>query len=392
MRRLNRDWRGKDRPTDVLSFAQAEGPGGAPPGLLGDVVISLDTARRQAAERAAPLGAELDRLLIHGVLHLLGYDHERSPAEARRMQRRERALGATARRRGEDAMGDVAMVGAQRRGRGGRRGRRDAAPAVRRPARGPERPLPRGGVPVARDRAARVGRARAAAPRHPGPLARGAAFGLGWITGTVFYLVTCYWIVYTIGHYTALPVPLAAVLLLLMSSVLACYHGAFAAGVAWFERRGLPVVWLGPALWVTLEWLRGWFFIGFPWAALGYSQYRFHSLVQMAEVTGVYGVSAVLVLFNLVVAAVLVDARSRRARRNLPALATLTLLVVALVGFGRWRVGAAARRGRRPATLRVGARAGQHRAGREVGSRVPGRDHGALPRSSRWRPRASVRR
>lgn len=98
MRQLNRDWRGADRPTDVLSFAQAEGPGGAPSGLLGDVVISIDTARRQAAERAATLGSELDRLLIHGVLHLLGYDHERSPAEARRMQRRERAL---ARRLGE---------------------------------------------------------------------------------------------------------------------------------------------------------------------------------------------------------------------------------------------------------------------------------------------------
>lgn len=92
MRRLNRDWRGKDRPTDVLSFAQSEGPGGAPAGLLGDVVISLDTARRQAAERGAALGDELLRLLIHGVLHLLGYDHERSPVEARRMQRRERAL------------------------------------------------------------------------------------------------------------------------------------------------------------------------------------------------------------------------------------------------------------------------------------------------------------
>jgi rRNA maturation RNase YbeY len=92
MRELNRDWRGKDRPTDVLSFAQAEGPGGAPAGLLGDVVISLDTARRQAAERAETLASELDRLLIHGVLHLLGYDHERSPVEARRMQRRERAL------------------------------------------------------------------------------------------------------------------------------------------------------------------------------------------------------------------------------------------------------------------------------------------------------------
>jgi rRNA maturation RNase YbeY len=92
MRRLNRRWRGKDRATDVLSFAQREGAGGAPDGLLGDVVISVDTARRQAGARGATLAREGDRLLVHGLLHLLGYDHERSPAEARRMQRRERAL------------------------------------------------------------------------------------------------------------------------------------------------------------------------------------------------------------------------------------------------------------------------------------------------------------
>lgn len=92
MRTLNRDWRGKDRPTDVLSFAQREGDGGAPGQLLGDVVISVDTARRQAAERGDSLLRESERLLIHGVLHLLGYDHEVSVQEARRMQRRERAL------------------------------------------------------------------------------------------------------------------------------------------------------------------------------------------------------------------------------------------------------------------------------------------------------------
>jgi rRNA maturation RNase YbeY len=92
MRRLNHDYRGFDRPTDVLSFPQREGPGPAPEQLLGDVVISVDTARRQAARWHASLGREADRLLIHGLLHLLGYDHERSPVEARRMQRRERLL------------------------------------------------------------------------------------------------------------------------------------------------------------------------------------------------------------------------------------------------------------------------------------------------------------
>jgi probable rRNA maturation factor len=83
IRRLNREWRGKDKPTDVLSFEQ-------PPhtGLLGDVVISLDTARRQAAEGGRPLSEELARLLAHGLLHLVGHDHLR-PAEARRMARAE---------------------------------------------------------------------------------------------------------------------------------------------------------------------------------------------------------------------------------------------------------------------------------------------------------------
>ena len=92
MHELNRHWRRKDRPTDVLAFAQREGTGGAPDGLLGDVVISIDTARRQAKELGHSLGAEGDRLLVHGLLHLLGYDHERSVPEARRMQRKERAL------------------------------------------------------------------------------------------------------------------------------------------------------------------------------------------------------------------------------------------------------------------------------------------------------------
>ncbi len=164
----------------------------------------------------------------------------------------------------------------------------------------------------------------------------GRAFRLGWLAGVAFWLATTYWIVHTIGHYTAVPVPVAALVLLLMASVLACYHGAFAAGLVWMSGRGLPALWLAPALWVTLEWLRGWFFIGFPWAALGYSQHRFLDLVQMVEVTGVYGVSALLVLFNGVVGAVVV-ARGPELRRLLPALAAVTTLLVALPLAGRTR-------------------------------------------------------
>ena len=93
MRQLNAAHRGIDRPTDVLAFAMREGDGAAlHPEVLGDVVISLDTAARQAVVRGAPVADEVRVLLVHGLLHLLGYDHERSPAEARRMFRKQRDL------------------------------------------------------------------------------------------------------------------------------------------------------------------------------------------------------------------------------------------------------------------------------------------------------------
>jgi probable rRNA maturation factor len=93
MRRLNARYRRIDEPTDVLAFAMREGDGAdVHPDVLGDVVISLDTAARQAAARGAAPADEVRVLLTHGVLHLLGYDHERSPAEARRMFARQRQL------------------------------------------------------------------------------------------------------------------------------------------------------------------------------------------------------------------------------------------------------------------------------------------------------------
>ena len=127
MRVLNRRYRNKDRTTDVLAFpmqispltltlslqgrgkekvSSLQGRGkekiSSPPSgertkvrgtvLLGDVVISMPTAQRQAAQLGHGLYDEVTRLLVHGVLHLLGYDHERGPREAARMARKERAI------------------------------------------------------------------------------------------------------------------------------------------------------------------------------------------------------------------------------------------------------------------------------------------------------------
>jgi probable rRNA maturation factor len=91
---LNRVFRRRDRPTDVLAFAMREGEasGRGPDGeILGDVVISLETARRQASRRGRNLEQEVRVLLAHGLLHLVGYDHE-TEKEARRMGVKTRAL------------------------------------------------------------------------------------------------------------------------------------------------------------------------------------------------------------------------------------------------------------------------------------------------------------
>ncbi len=92
---LNRDWRGKNKPTDVLAFAQREAAA-ADPSLLGDIVISLETARRQAKRG---LHAELLHLASHGLCHLLGYDH-RNDREETEMNARAAKLRREAKRRG----------------------------------------------------------------------------------------------------------------------------------------------------------------------------------------------------------------------------------------------------------------------------------------------------
>jgi probable rRNA maturation factor len=92
--RLNREYRGVDRPTDVLSFALQEGepmPAAGEEILLGDVVISLEMARRQSEEYGHSFEREVAFLVVHGVLHLLGYDHQ-TEEQRRAMREKEETI------------------------------------------------------------------------------------------------------------------------------------------------------------------------------------------------------------------------------------------------------------------------------------------------------------
>jgi probable rRNA maturation factor len=89
---LNRRYLRKNGPTNVLAFPMREESLSEEAAMLGDVVISLDTAMKESAQSGEPLERTVSRLLIHGILHLLGHDHEKSRAEARRMKREEERL------------------------------------------------------------------------------------------------------------------------------------------------------------------------------------------------------------------------------------------------------------------------------------------------------------
>lgn len=93
MAQLNERYLGRKGPTNVMAFPMRDGlEPAAGTSMLGDVVISIDTALRESEELQEDPEHTVDRLLIHGLLHLLGFDHEGSPTEAKRMQREEERL------------------------------------------------------------------------------------------------------------------------------------------------------------------------------------------------------------------------------------------------------------------------------------------------------------
>jgi apolipoprotein N-acyltransferase len=172
------------------------------------------------------------------------------------------------------------------------------------------------------------------------------AAGLGYLSGLCFYLATIWWVINTMTTYGGMPVALSLIALGLLAGVLAGYTGIF----AWLYALGassLPVP-LRPAvaaaLWTALEFLRGVLFSGFPWALLGYTQYRQPGLRLLAALTGVYGLSAVLMLLNATIAET-VGCWARRAaghgwRRDLVlawGLAAVTLAGAWGYGVGWWR-------------------------------------------------------
>jgi len=162
-------------------------------------------------------------------------------------------------------------------------------------------------------------------------------FWWGWLQGSACYVGSLYWVVITLHEFAGVHFVLSLIPMLLLAGVLAIYSAiALWAGAFSARRLRLPIVITMPIAWAALELVRTYFPIGFPWNLLGETQYRNLELIQFAEFTGAYGISALIIFFNVVIFMVLMRRGSRRLQSL--SLSVLTGVMIAAIVFGNWRM------------------------------------------------------
>jgi len=160
-------------------------------------------------------------------------------------------------------------------------------------------------------------------------------FALAYVTGVVSSVGLLYWTCLVVVQYGGLSLPLGVAAMLMLCLAFALPHGLFGALVGhWTARAGPAALLWAPAAWVTSELLRAHTLCRFAWCLLGYSQADHESLIQIASVTAVYGVSFLVCLVSAAAAYVALEPRAARVR----AAAVVAVVLAAAWGFGRWRL------------------------------------------------------
>jgi len=164
------------------------------------------------------------------------------------------------------------------------------------------------------------------------------SFTLGFLTGFTSFLGILYWIIVAVHTYGNVPLILSGLILLLLVMYLSLYVGVFTFLTRWVQKRlGIQTLLFIPALWVSLEYLRSFLLTGFPWANLGHSQYLNLPFIQIADITGVYGLSFVVLLVNATLFTVLHQWPRRVVPSREIAFAVVVLLGVLIYGYGKMR-------------------------------------------------------
>lgn len=173
----------------------------------------------------------------------------------------------------------------------------------------------------------------------------GSAFRIGFSTGLIHYLTLLYWLVYTMEVYGGLPAYLAVPTLFLLAAYLSLWIGLFSSLVSKFSKKNRHFLFAVPVFWVSVEYIRGFLFTGFPWGLLGYSQAKILRIIQISDIFGVYGVSFLLVLSNaaifLLYRALFWKRQSDSRIMMSPAVISVILsigLILAAWFYGMWRI------------------------------------------------------
>ncbi|MFW6146949.1 MAG: apolipoprotein N-acyltransferase [Thermodesulfobacteriota bacterium] len=164
------------------------------------------------------------------------------------------------------------------------------------------------------------------------------AFLLGFIAGICHYGTLLYWIIVALSHYGGIPFISSLAVLVLLVVYLALYPALFALCFVKIRRIGL-FSFLGAGIWVSLEYARAHLLTGFPWCLLGYSQYMRLPFLQVADITGVYGISFLVILANLVIYNLLVGQQYASKRVLIAELTVLVGLIGITLFYGYYQLG-----------------------------------------------------
>ncbi|MDY6836437.1 MAG: apolipoprotein N-acyltransferase [Thermodesulfobacteriota bacterium] len=162
-------------------------------------------------------------------------------------------------------------------------------------------------------------------------------FKIGFLAGLVHYVTLLYWIAGVMETYGQLPMVVSWGILFLLVIYLSLYPAAFALLVTYLQTRSGAYLWSAPVLWVALEYMRAFLLSGFPWENLGYSQYSQLHLIQISDILGVYGLSALIVAVNAAIYELWGAIRQGHACFWKPILA-VALAVAAFLWYGTWRM------------------------------------------------------
>ena len=172
------------------------------------------------------------------------------------------------------------------------------------------------------------------------------AFFSGFVFGMVYFFGTLYWIYHSINHYGGVPFLSSILIVLLLCCYLSLYPALF-SGIfsSIIKTTKLPAVLIAPVIWVVLEFIRSYAFSGFPWSSIGYSQYKFLSMIQISDITGIYGISFLIISVNGAIVDIILLKKRLKEMPLFPlsytvvGFSSLFLILMFTFGYGTWRLG-----------------------------------------------------